>query len=108
MSPRAKDPEVKPLPLAELREMVDRLLALDPAQRAKAIRGGDLAAVARATLAAAGDAAVWEMQRGGETYAAVMSDLEYADRGPVVRAISRHNRRRRGELPMGSLSDLNL
>jgi hypothetical protein len=96
--PRAKDPEVKPIPLADLRELVDRLMALDPTGRAKAIRNEELAAVARASVAAAGDEAIWQMKRGGKTYADVMADLGYADRGPVVRAISRHNRRRRGEL----------
>lgn len=98
MPPRAKDPDVKPIALAELRELVDRLMALDSTERAKAIRNDELAAVARASMAAAGDEAIWQMQRSGLKYADVMAELGYADRGPVVRAISRHNRRRRGEL----------
>lgn len=94
---RAKDPVIKPLPLAELIRRLQELEALDGLDRARLAKA-ELGAVARATIAAAGDEGVWQAKRRGMSYNEIVAAMDYSDDGPVSRAISRHNRRLRGEL----------
>jgi len=93
------DPKTKPIPLEELIAQLQALLAVDGIERARAAKlAGNLGYVARSSVAAAGDEGIWQAKRRGMSYKDIAEAMDYSDIGPVGRAISRHNRRLRGEL----------
>lgn len=91
-----RDPKKsKAIPLEEFERKVAMLRELPLTERALLAR--QLSDVATSTLQAVGDAAVWEATKTA-SYLEVAKAMSYTDDGSIGRAVSRHNRRRRGEL----------
>lgn len=93
-----RDPKTRAIPLDELVERLQALREMTGADRVLEARR--LSDVTAATLQAVGDEGVASMTRprGRLTYVEAARELGYTDDGSIGRAVSRHNRRQRGEL----------
>lgn len=95
-----RDPKTKPIPLDELIAMIKKLKRLKGAEKMQLARHlSDPKGPTVVTLSAIGDEGMWEeKQSSGLTYDELADKLGYGSRARVTDAVSRHNRRLRGEL----------
>lgn len=95
-----RDPKAKPIPVDALIALIKQLKRAKGKEKVRLARLlASTAGPAIVTFSALGDEGVWqEKQASGKTYDELAVELGYGSRSRVTDAVSRHNRRQRGEL----------